>query len=88
MNCMNCNNYDTLPFTCQKCNKHLCRKCISKDKHICIISNNLILNSFCNNENCLRTDNLINCKYCDKKFCKFHINHDCPNKYNFCCCIC
>lgn len=88
-NCKNCNNLETLYFQCDKCSKLLCRKCISHNKHECLINNNTkyTLDMFCDDDNCISINNLLICKNCKKKFCIHHKkSHECQN--NNCCCIC
>ncbi len=85
MICQNCTNFENLPFTCGRCNKILCRKCISRNKHECkLFSNELEVYNFCSDKDCLTTSNLILCKYCSKKYCNLHIKHNCQ-KVDCCC---
>ena len=81
--CMNCDVLEILYFECKKCNKKFCRKCVSPDKHKCMIANNFEykLDMFCDFSDCIENKKLINCKSCKKKFCSSHFTkHKCKVK--------
>lgn len=85
-NCNNCDKLETLYFKCQKCEKLLCRKCISKGNHTCLEKSDdtFKLDVFCDDMECMETKNLKSCTKCKRKYCKIHYSkHECKYK----CCI-
>ena len=85
--CINCDKLESLYFECDKCNKLLCRKCVSPEKHKCKTNNDskYTLDMFCDNLDCIKNTNLQKCKYCKKNFCSDDFNkHKCKVKS---CCI-
>ena len=86
-NCINCDKLESLYFKCDKCNKLLCRKCVSPEKHKCKTNNDskYTLDMFCDNLDCIKNTNLQKCKYCKKNLCSDDFNkHKCKVKS---CCI-
>lgn len=78
MKCENCKINENLPFTCHKCKKILCRKCIKLNSHQCDNLEFKLIN-FCNYNNCLNCKNLIKCNICNNYYCIDHKNHGCRN---------